>query len=478
MEQEDIFFDASSAFEGEGEASCLKSSEELRSEGNEWFLKARSGPPGLRQLRLNNALSKYLVAKTAIDALDQDAARNAEEARINKNLAATYSALFEAVPRNHDSLVLSVHHNTLALKFGNMDPVFPEAWLEGISSSLLTQVGKVFSLELVHAEKLKVLRAVNGHLREVSTNRFAKPSLAVSARATFNAAVVATDYIQDAKTVTSCDLPKQLLMESNMLWLPIVGVRGDEMFDCTFAEGMLTLEKIVESTRLRLLGEKEIEEATRGSEDLDIERVWQAVDFLKNSSLESRGFDLEAEARTSEALGRVFEEVLLLKDLARKYYTESVSLALAASPRSFEKAAWFQRAMEAAERHQRIKAQITEEEELKKKRNVLERLEPVLTPIKTANEQSWQELLKHLYTQVPPAPSKLQDFKLPTNLTADNGKKMIMKGVFHYHPDKQSKEVIKEMQGFMEALGAVEADWVPLCEEIVKLLNVRFELFK
>ena len=30
----------------------------------------------------------------------------------------------------------------------------------------------------------------------------------------------------------------------------------------------------------------------------------------------------------------------------------------------------------------------------------------------------------------------------------------------------------------MEALGAVEADWVPLCEEIVKLLNVRFELFK
>ena len=109
----------------------------------------------LRQLRLNNALSKYLVAKTAIDALDQDAARNAEEARINKNLAATYSALFEAVPRNHDSLVLSVHHNTLALKFGNMDPVFPEAWLEGISSSLLTQVGKVFSLELVHAEKLK-----------------------------------------------------------------------------------------------------------------------------------------------------------------------------------------------------------------------------------------------------------------------------------------------------------------------------------
>ena len=332
-------------------------------------MKARSGPPGLRQLRLNNALSKYLVAKTAIDALDQDAARNAEEARINKNLAATYSALFEAVPRNHDSLVLSVHHNTLALKFGNMDPVFPEAWLEGISSSLLTQVGKVFSLELVHAEKLKVLRAVNGHLREVSTNRFAKPSLAVSARATFNAAVVATDYIQDAKTVTSCDLPKQLLMESNMLWLPIVGVRGDEMFDCTFAEGMLTLEKIVESTRLRLLGEKEIEEATRGSEDLDIERVWQAVDFLKNSSLESRGFDLEAEARTSEALGRVFEEVLLLKDLARKYYTESVSLALAASPRSFEKAAWFQRAMEAAERHQRIKAQITEEEELKKKRN-------------------------------------------------------------------------------------------------------------
>ena len=78
---------------------------------NEMVL-ARSG---LRQLRLNNALSKYLVAKTAIDALDQDAARNAEEARINKNLAATYSALCVVyqMPRNHDLLVLSVHHNTL-----------------------------------------------------------------------------------------------------------------------------------------------------------------------------------------------------------------------------------------------------------------------------------------------------------------------------------------------------------------------------
>jgi len=65
------------------------------------------------------------------------------------------------------------------------------------------------------------------------------------------------------------------------------------------------MECICESTRLRLLGEREAAAAiAHGVDQLDVERVWSAVDFLKNAALECHGqwvFD-QAEGLLEQAL--------------------------------------------------------------------------------------------------------------------------------------------------------------------------------
>jgi hypothetical protein len=45
---------------------------------------------------------------------------------------------------------------------------------------------------------------------------------------------------------------------------------------------------------------------------------------------------MEAEARACEALGVVFDTILFLTPLARKYYYDSVACAMASSGRTFE----------------------------------------------------------------------------------------------------------------------------------------------
>ena len=71
------------------------------------------------------------------------------------------------------------------------------------------------------------------------------------------------------------------------------------LHDGTFAGAVWRMECICESTRLRLLGEKEaagVKCGVAGGVELDVERVWLAVDLLKNAAVESRGQGLTARA--------------------------------------------------------------------------------------------------------------------------------------------------------------------------------------
>jgi hypothetical protein len=70
-------------------------------------------------------------------------------------------------------------------------------------------------------------------------------------------------------------------------------------------------------------------------------------------------------------------------------------------------------------------------EDASKIRDVLERLKPKLELIAAVAGKSWQALLAHLYSESPPAPSKLLGYVLPGKMTAANGKNALLKVTGH-----------------------------------------------
>lgn len=95
----------------------------------------------------------------------------------------------------------------------------------------------------------------------------------------------------------------------------------------------------------------------------------------------------------------------------------------------------------------------------------IKELEAELKDINAANVGSGAEgLLRHLYKAYPP---KNPEHKLNDEGLAERPKmkKALLTAIQHYHPDKQDKE----QHG---------RKWAVLCEEITKLLNGRYELYK
>jgi len=454
-------------------------------------------PQGQRHALLQSALQLYVKADEIAREGDDTAA---EFASLHKNLAATYFASFGCstapIEERIKHLSFSISHTVHAVKSrrnalhvsssapvgGASGPVLTEEWLDGMAIKLGERVSALTSIDQLTPEhKVLLVRQASKELRDIARDTAAGPSLALLARATFNAAVTASDGMQDADTLRACAHPKQLLSEASEMALLAEAaghaVEPDDLggfkalHDGTFAGAIWRMECICESTRLRFLGEKEAATAKSGAEggDLDVERVWMAVDLLKTAAVESRGYDAESEARACEALGEVFQATLSLTDLAGKYYYDSVACALAALGRTFEGAAWFRRATAGARRSQEAKEQRVLEDAWKIREPALERLKLKLEAIKAAADKSWQALLAHLYKESPPAPSKLLEYVLPEKMTAADGKKVLLKAIAQYHPDKQV-DVVAEM--------GMGNDWLVLCEEIVKHLNIQYGNFK
>ena len=82
-----------------------------------------------------------------------------------------------------------------------------------------------------------------------------------------------------------------------------------------------------------------------------------------------------------------------------------------------------------------------------------------LAALKGAAAKGSYALLDHIYQNHPPKdPSAKLEPPTPANI-----KKVLLKAVVHYHPDKQNQ---------------YERKWQVLCEEITKCLNASYEIFK
>lgn len=101
-----------------------------------------------------------------------------------------------------------------------------------------------------------------------------------------------------------------------------------------------------------------------------------------------------------------------------------------------------------------------EERRQEERKGYLKELEKEISDLNQANVGfGAKDFLKHIYATYPPKNSNCS-LDLSQNL-----KKALLKAILHYHPDKQDRKIHGEK-------------WAVLCEEIVKLLTPRYELYK
>ena len=75
----------------------------------------------------------------------------------------------------------------------------------------------------------------------------------------------------------------------------------------------------------------------REEESLNVNMIWEIVDWYKQAIILTREKDVEVEAIALSRLGRLYDRVFKLKYKASENYKRAIQLAFSLHPRSFNK---------------------------------------------------------------------------------------------------------------------------------------------
>nr|XP_034304055.1 uncharacterized protein LOC105344738 [Crassostrea gigas] len=219
---------------------------------------------------------------------------------------------------------------------------------------------------------------------------------------------------------------------------------------------------IAESSKARQTGDDLLEKASRYYETINMNMVWEIIDWYKQAILLARELDIEQEAIAMQRIGRVYAKVLKFKPQAKEYYKRAVQMAVSMAPRTFTTCDWYQECTEMLKKYQEETITHEQEEQYKAKEKIKEEMKDELDQIKKSHErQNNIEFLKCVYNRYPP---KNETFKLMED-AEENIKRALQKAVIHYHPDKSEPE-----KNGMK--------WKIMSEEITKYLTSRYEVLK
>ncbi|KAK7108007.1 uncharacterized protein [Littorina saxatilis] len=223
---------------------------------------------------------------------------------------------------------------------------------------------------------------------------------------------------------------------------------------------------VAQSIQARVRGNELLDYVMRDEESLNMDMVWEVVDWLRQASQLTRGQDLEMEAMALSDLGKVYHKVLKMKERAKPCLMKAMELAHTMVPRTFIGDEWYEFARSTVEKYQQEQVKAEEDQHQKKRQEVLSLIKEELEVLnKKKNELGRLEFLKFVYTTHPPKLTVDELEELPDWVEVQDLKKLFLKAVVHYHPDK----VQEEEHG---------AKWKVLTEEITKLLTAHYECLK
>ncbi|XP_061188288.1 uncharacterized protein LOC133196411 [Saccostrea echinata] len=219
---------------------------------------------------------------------------------------------------------------------------------------------------------------------------------------------------------------------------------------------------IAESSKARQTGDELLEKITRYYETIDMNMVWDIIDWYKQSILLARELDMEQEAISLARIGNVYAKVLKFKPQAKEYYKRAIQMAASMAPRTFVACEWYKECTEMLKKYQEETVMHEQEQKDKEKEKVKEEIKGELEGIKEKHLKMTNiQFLKYVYVTYPP---KNEAFKLEKD-AEENIKKALQKAVTHYHPDRSEPE----KNGLK---------WKVMSEEITKFLTSRYEIQK
>jgi len=191
-----------------------------------------------------------------------------------------------------------------------------------------------------------------------------------------------------------------------------------------------------------------------------LDRYREALMFT-NCFKENANADIELEAICCSKLGKIFHKIMKDETKAHLYVKQSIELGLTMRPKNVATEKWYKEAAEILQLIRKSKEKeenkvITEEINKIKKDNEL-----VFTKIDKESKKGYIEFMKFAIKTHPPQPESV--LNVDVDKDAIGIKKLLLKAVSMYHPDKfMSTDMLKKVT----------------MEEICKHLTSFYEQFK
>ncbi|XP_057849615.2 uncharacterized protein LOC131060404 [Cryptomeria japonica] len=226
-------------------------------------------------------------------------------------------------------------------------------------------------------------------------------------------------------------------------------------------EQVLFHQCVCESVQARCQGDDLLRRALLDSEEIGVELVWDAIDWYRHSISLSKYKDLESEAISLSRIGKVYSSVLKMDKQAHHYHYESVKIALTIMCPHIAESEWYKYSLQKVDEHQRRKVDEERKEYKRRHAEDAKGLQEPINVIKREGEMSAESFLQFIYREhIHPDPRKRLMGSIETK---DYVKLALRKAIVAYHPDHNAQ---------------YDRDWQVLCEEISKILNLKYENFK
>ena len=428
---------------------------EWRKKGNEIYLSAANLGPTLRKDRIQQAISIYANAF-------ETQSNNDELSSAAKNLAMASWRLADVI----EEKFAHIYHLKEAAKYFSISynaglTSKPKSWIEPLLTTTRQFIEDAieFSQNLSNfKERSKFLNDIACEISEENLKAYCYLSLA---DATFKPGV---SELADGKY-------KECLFLMRECYHPVEEARRyghcDPFVSTEVAvfEGDIFLHQCTaESIQACSTGDDLFRSVLCDEDNLNVDMVWEVVDFYKQAILLTREKDVEFEAIGHSRLGRVYDQVLKLKVKAKENFMRCLELCNSMYPRVFTSEKWYQEATEALNWYQQETVRKEEEAWSTEKNAILLELKADIKKLEELSTDA-EALLRHIYKVHPP---KNKDHKLNESFLSGenrNVKKALRESLLHYHPDRlKAKDLGKK--------------WIVLCEEITKYLNRKYEVYK
>ena len=201
-------------------------------------------------------------------------------------------------------------------------------------------------------------------------------------------------------------------------------------------------------------------------ESVDMDLVLEAVDYLRQAMMiledDENKLDIELIAILCSKLGKIFYRIYKNINKGENLVRKSINYGMSLHPKNVSLENWYREASSILSEISKIKEKEEKEKTDEERKKYLEELKSTIEDLdKRSKNESIESFIKFILEKHPPI--KNLKYDVDAEKEKSNIRKVIMKVISFYHPDKFSNEDLKKKI---------------LMEEITKILTTKHEYFK